>query len=336
VADFIYDTMPELPEVESFRRLLMPLVSKTQPLRLTRLNTETSPPRKFLSDEEITDINQQDYRVRSLDRKGKLICLELQNEKRKKTLYCFIHMGMTGRISTPGNVPKLESLKGDVAYPPPYTYLKFSAGKEEACFSDPRKFGSVQIKSDRKDFDELAPDAHTELEDNRATIVDKLVSKSMDIKALLLDQKRALSGVGNWVADEVLYQMEMHPHQTYLTTKQANDLLDTLARILAVAVNHGLDNTYPKEWLFHYRWSKRKETKDFHGRTITFVTSGGRTSAIVPSIQKKKGQQPQTTNNIKKSNGAKRKTTNKDLSKNKKKGDSPISRTKKRKKAIDD
>lgn len=53
-------------------------------------------------------------------------------------------------------------------------------------------------------------------------------------------------------------------------------------------------NAFPPGWLFHYRWVKQaKGCKDAEGRTITFVQSGGRTSAVVAAIQKKQGRSRQ-------------------------------------------
>ena len=61
-------------------------------------------------------------------------------------LYLSLHMGMTGRISSPHHVPSLESLSEDDAYPPPHTHLILrSSNGEEAAFSDPRRFGSVLV-----------------------------------------------------------------------------------------------------------------------------------------------------------------------------------------------
>jgi formamidopyrimidine-DNA glycosylase len=303
-------TMPELPEVERFRRLLLPLVSDTMTLKLTRLNTGTTkPPRKFISDDEISEIHEHGYRVASVNRKGKLICLVLTNST-TDIKYCYVHMGMTGRISTPYHVPKLESLRSDVEYPPPYSHLKFSVDKTEACFSDPRKFGSIQIKSDLTNFESMAPDALNELQEHKEDLLGKIVGQSMGIKGILLDQKRVVSGVGNWIADELMYQMQMHPDQNYLTKKQATTLLDVMHNILTIAVECE-DNTYPKGWLFHYRWNKKKNTKDAQGRTITFLTSGGRTSAIVPSLQTKKSQVP-TTERSRNDKPKKRRAANKE------------------------
>ena len=319
--------MPELPEVENFRRLLLPLISSKDPLNLERCSLEKIPPRKFITDDEISDIQNRKLVVADVLRKGKLICMVLKERTKGKKekqdsapKYLFLHMGMTGRISNPQCIPKLQELSDTEIYPPPYTYLRLSAGSNEACFSDPRKFGAVLLKDDLEtDFDALAPDAWLstrtpqiktetivlEHGDRRvpvdeSTITDilaKLTNQSMGIKGVLLDQKRALCGVGNWVADEVLYQTKMHPDQNYLTQDEAKSLLERLHIILDKAV-HCLynDQEFPEDWLFHYRWSKRKKTvvKDAHGRSIVFVTSGGRTSAVVPSIQKKRSKSATT------------------------------------------
>ena len=313
--------MPELAEVENFRRLLLPLVSTEHPLELERCSLEKSPPRKFITDDEITDLNERKMVVADVVRKGKLICMILKEKKKKgkQMKYLFLHMGMTGRVSNPDCIPKLQELSDTEIYPPPYTYLRLTAGPKEACFSDPRKFGAVHLKDDmEEDFKVLAPDAWKSTLSMKvktetagvddpiiAEILEKLTEQSMGIKGVLLDQKRAVCGVGNWIADEVMYQCKMHPDQNYLTQDEAKDLLERLHYILDTAVQCLYnDKEFPREWLFHYRWSKRgsKNTtiKDAQGRSIVFVTSGGRTSAVVPSLQKKKSRKPGTSTTQKK------------------------------------
>lgn len=52
---------------------------------------------------------------------------------------------------------------------------------------------------------------------------------------------------------------------------------------------------FPKDWLFKYRWGKGKKdaiTCLPNGAEISFITVGGRTSCIVPSIQKKRREKP--------------------------------------------
>jgi len=213
------------------------------------------------------------------------------------------------RLKTVRDYGEEESQGGEEPqqFPPKYTYLilekrkiirrrRDSSGTQEdadedvgsvcvassyaVAFSDPRKFGSAQLYGDLSPFDELAPDAYLEL--SRAArrigrgdrnIFDKLVNQTTGIKAILLDQKRAVSGVGNWVADEVCYQCRLHPDQTHLTDAEVVRLLETLQSVLQQAVGclkNGVD--FPPSWLFHYRWTKKKAgSKDSEGRSITFI-----------------------------------------------------------------
>jgi formamidopyrimidine-DNA glycosylase len=283
--------MPELPEVELFRRLLLPLVSSS--LTLSIELTSEKPPNKFISKEDVALLNNQVYLV-DVKRKGKLICMELKcvNKKihKQEYLYLFVHMGMTGRISTPTHVPKLVEQPSQ-AYPPKYTHTMFKCGEGEACFSDPRKFGFMTLSTSLDDgFRELAPDALAVTDED----VQGLVDQRLAIKALLLDQKRVMCGVGNWVADEVLYQSHIHPEQKHLSEAQVQTLATKTKEILNTAVEClGRRDEFPSSWLFHVRWNKRSATSgnavnDAQGRKVVFVTAGGRTSAIVPSIQKLK------------------------------------------------
>jgi hypothetical protein len=53
---------------------------------------------------------------------------------------------------------------------------------------------------------------------------------------------------------------------------------------------------FPADWLFHHRWAKKaRGAKTADGRAITFETIGGRTTAIVPSVQRRKGGAATTT-----------------------------------------
>jgi formamidopyrimidine-DNA glycosylase len=211
-------------------------------------------------------------------------------QEQPKEKFLLLHMGMTGRITTPAFTCRFgaEDFKVE-AYPPKFTYLTFQMGDFEAAFSDPRKFGSCELRDDPTAFDGLAPDAltatETEIENH---ILPGLTEQKRGIKAILLDQKRACCGVGNWVVDEVLYQSGVHPDQAFLTQEQATAVFAKLQIILSAAVDClRNDMSYPEDWLFRYRWTKKKAgSKDSKGRSISFVTSGGRTSAIVVVIQK--------------------------------------------------
>jgi formamidopyrimidine-DNA glycosylase len=287
--------MPELPEVEQFRRLLLPLVSTTKPVKIS--SVQHNPPRAWPTAEQFGSISDNFY-CKDVIRKGKQIVMVLQQlgtsgkvkQEQPKQLFLLLHMGMTGRITTPAFTCRFgsENFKVEADYPPRYTYLTFQMGDFEAAFSDPRKFGSCELCEDSSALDVLAPDAltatETEIEHH---ILPRLSEQKRGIKAILLDQKRACCGVGNWVADEVLYQSGIHPDQVFLTQEQATAVFAKLQVILSAAVDCLRDDMdYPEDWLFRYRWTKKRAGKDSKGRSISFVTSGGRTSAIVAPIQK--------------------------------------------------
>jgi formamidopyrimidine-DNA glycosylase len=274
--------MPELPEVEQFRRLLLPLVSTTKPVKIS--SVQHTPPRAWPTAEQFESISDNFY-CKDVIRKGKQIVMVLQQletsgkakQEQPKQLFMLLHMGMTGRITTPAFTCRFgsQSFKVETEYPPRYTYLTFQMGDFEAAFSDPRKFGSCELCYDLSALELLAPDALTATEiEIENHILPKLSEQKRGIKAILLDQKRACCGVGNWVADEVLYQSGIHPDQVFLTKEQATAVFSKLQGILSAAVDCLRDDMdYPEDWLFRYRWTKKRAGKDFEGRSISFVTS---------------------------------------------------------------
>lgn len=83
-----------------------------------------------------------------------------------------------------------------------------------------------------------------------------VLKRRMPIKALLLDQSFS-AGVGNWVADEVLYQAFVHPEQGAHTLDegQVKRLWEKVGEVCRVAVAVDADSTrFPSHWLFRHRW----------------------------------------------------------------------------------
>jgi formamidopyrimidine-DNA glycosylase len=116
--------------------------------------------------------------------------------------------------------------------------------------------------------------------------------RAAPIKAVLLNQKIA-AGVGNWIADEVLYHAAIHPEQPAgsLTSAQLCRVRGALSMVVETACAAGADHAlFPPEWLFHHRWGK--VAGKVAGKAISFITVGGRTTAFVPLVQKKTNVSP--------------------------------------------
>ena len=96
-------------------------------------------------------------------------------------------------------------------------------------------------------------------------------------------------------SDEILYDAKIHPEQYSNTLKpsQIAQLHKSIHYICKFSVDNLADSSkFPEEWLFKHRWGKGKKDSSTtlpNGSKFVFVTVGGRTSCVVPSVQKKTG-----------------------------------------------
>lgn len=93
--------------------------------------------------------------------------------------------------------------------------------------------------------------------------------------------------------DEILYNAKLHPEQysNTFSSNQIKQLHKSIRYVTQTAVDVlGDSSKFPEDWLFNHRWGKgKKPTTMPDGSKIVHVTVGGRTSAVVPSVQKKTG-----------------------------------------------
>lgn len=99
-----------------------------------------------------------------------------------------------------------------------------------------------------------------------------------------------------WVhRDEIMYNAKIHPEQysNTLTPAQIKQLHKSIHYICSFAVDSLADSSkFPEEWLFKHRWGKGKKDSSTtlpNGSKFVYLTVGGRTSCVVPSVQKKTG-----------------------------------------------
>lgn len=190
-------------------------------------------------------------------------------------------------------------------WPPKYWKFHLSThGKDaaEAAFTDARRFGRVRLVdcpgADIRKYSPLKENGPDPVIDtDRFTeefLRGKMKSRHVPVKALLLDQA-VISGIGNWVADETLFQAKLHPEQYSDTFAdvQIKQLYESIRRVCQTAVDKlGDSDEFPKDWLFNYRWGKGSKGSSQelpNGEKLAFITVGGRTSCYAPGLQKKTG-----------------------------------------------
>ncbi|KAJ1821556.1 hypothetical protein GGH91_004117 [Coemansia sp. RSA 2671] len=280
--------MPELPDVERARKLLQACcVGK-------KISNVTA------ADDSIVFTNERGRELETLlagrklldvGRRGKQFWLTLSGG-----LCLLMHFGMTGEIHVQGEKQNhYRKIDVDVGteWPPRFTKFEMElTGKVRVAFTDPRRLGRIRTfagdAADCPTISKLGFDPV--LDPPELGVFQEAVSRRrMPIKSLLLSQDFS-AGVGNWIADEVLYQSRIHPQQlaSTLSEPQTAVLLQQLKDICNKAVEVNAESKlFPEDWLFHYRWSKGKGRKPAmpNGLRIEFVTVGGRTSAFVPDLQ---------------------------------------------------
>ncbi len=265
--------MPELPEVETWRRLVLRnLIGK----RIEQCRVAND--RIIFDDASPAAVRKalRGARIEDADRRGKYLWLLL--DRRPWPLF---HFGMTGSFI-------LQS-SADAA--PDHTPLHMRMDNGATLYyRNLRRLGRVRLRQDPLREDPVArlgfdPAHHLPPAAELHALIRR---RDTPIKALLLDQSFA-AGIGNWIADEVLYQSRIAPHRRAhsLSPGEVKRLRRCLRRIVDKAIEAGADaRRFPHTWLFHHRWGKKPNRRTSGGGSVRYDTVGGRTTAWVPEVQR--------------------------------------------------
>ncbi len=229
-------------------------------------------------------------RVLAARRHGKHLWLELDRRP-----WPSFHFGMTGGLHTP-RVPSVRLVSGGrrhpgAVWPPRFTKLRLTLDDGgELALADARRLGRIRLRHDpprEPPISLLGFDALLHLP-SPARFRELLRGRSAPIKAVLLDQSFA-AGVGNWIADEVLYQAGIDPRRRAHTLSDAEvrRLRAKIRSVVTTSVRARSDSDrYPRTWLFHDRWGRSAGAVTARGERIRYDTIGGRTTAWVPTVQR--------------------------------------------------
>jgi formamidopyrimidine-DNA glycosylase len=264
--------MPELAEVEYFRRRWDDGIGQ----RIVRVELHGEK-RVFRGIEpDLVEKRLRGKKLLSSETRGKQIAFRFSNGA-----WLGIHLGMSGKL-------RMEA--ADFT-PRKHDHLALFQKERTLVFSDPRMFGRVRFHMGKEmpAWWASLPPAVTSREFTAARLRQILKRRrGTSLKALLLIQE-FFPGLGNWMADEILWQTRLHPRTAARTLDDvaARELWRVMRSVCRVALKTiGADwSEPPADWLIHQRWKKTGRCPT-HATRLKHATVGGRNTAWCPRCQK--------------------------------------------------
>ncbi|MEQ8558552.1 MAG: bifunctional DNA-formamidopyrimidine glycosylase/DNA-(apurinic or apyrimidinic site) lyase [Henriciella sp.] len=216
--------MPELPEVETVRRGLAPVMEGRTIVSvvLNRPDLRFPLPSRFAERVGGT-------RITRLSRRAKFLVAELSSGDA-----LIMHLGMSGRFTiTDGTRP--GDFHHEIPPDPKHDHVIFHIeGGQVVTYNDPRRFGFMELwpLQQMEQYPRLAGYGPEPLsnEFSHAWLNEALKDKKAPIKAALLDQ-RMIAGLGNIYVCEALYRAGISPR------RRASTVPGQRAAKLAVSIN---------------------------------------------------------------------------------------------------
>ena len=212
--------MPELPEVETVRRSLAPVLEGR---RFARVRIDDPRLTRPLDREEVAR-ELQGETVDVVDRRGKYLIVRFRSGRA-----LLIHLRMTGSV--------LHAPSGELADDPHRRAVVKLDDGSDVSYRDVRRFGTwLLLEPDEVDVYVDARVGREPLEEayKAKHLAERLHNRKAPIKAAILDQ-RTVAGVGNIYADEALWRARIHP------LKPANELDVKEVQALHRAIRRALE-----------------------------------------------------------------------------------------------
>ena len=261
--------MPELPDVETFKRYLDTTSLHQQ---ISGVHVESAYVLKGVSGRELAH-RLKGRCFESSRRHGKHLFVRADGD-----IWLRLHFGMTG---------SLRYFQRNEQAPPHTRVLFIFVNTHRLAFEDQRKFGEVGLVKDVDEFlrkRALGPDA---LDVSLSQFREIFEKHRGAVKAILLNQK-LIAGIGNIYADEILFRARMHPSAqcSALTEKQSAKLFRATRDVLKKAIRAKVDmDLMPRSWLLPRRGRGGKCPRC--GRRLKSANIGGRTAWFCADCQKR-------------------------------------------------
>ena len=212
--------MPELPEVETVRGQLEPVL-----VGRTFTDGGAHPSAKFATAPHVVGAT-----VEAVRRRGKYLLVDLDDDRE-----LVLHLGMTGRflVGAEATAPEHD----------PYVraWWLLDDGSRLA-YRDVRRFGRIAVvpAGDHRSLPTLHHLGPEPFDDAFSAdhLWQAVRASSMRVKTQLLNQ-RVVAGVGNIYADEALWAARVNPAARTITRPQAARLRDAVREALAAGLENG-------------------------------------------------------------------------------------------------
>ena len=276
--------MPELPEVETVKTVLKPVVVNHVITKIDILRPSSVPGDR---EEFINKLTGQKFL--DLTRIGKFLIFHLTDDQ-----VIISHLRMEGKY--------FEYLEDEPNTKYSRVVLHLDNG-HKVCYDDSRCFGYLRLSNEKdylkdKEIAKLGPEPWD-------TDIDSLVKQtkkiSMPIKPALLTQT-LMTGLGNIYVDEVLFASKIHPliPTNNITREQWITIKEESSRILKEAIKQGgstiksyhpgkdIDGSFQSRLL---AYGHKDEPCVNCGHPLRFISVGGRGTTFCPKCQEYKGKQ---------------------------------------------
>jgi formamidopyrimidine-DNA glycosylase len=255
--------VPELPDVEHFRRFL---ARHAEGARIRRVVTTDAQILRNATPEAL-DAAARGHRFEEPERRGKWLAAWTTGPA------ILIHFGMTGSFRW-ATGPEGRHRHDRVIV---------ETDRGELRYRNMRKLGGVWLAHDREEADRLlAPLGPDALHVSSAGFREALARRRGQVKATLMNQS-VVSGVGNLAADEALWQARIHPARRLedLDEGERRRLERSVRRVLRTWVDRFHD--LPAGWLLPVRGPDGACPRC--GTRLERTTVGGRTTYFCPTCQ---------------------------------------------------
>jgi formamidopyrimidine-DNA glycosylase len=293
--------MPELPEVETVRRGLVPVMegARFRKVEARRGDLRWPLPKDFVK-------RLEGQTVTGLGRRAKYLLADLSSGD-----VLLMHLGMSGsfRVTAAGEDETPGEFHHERSKAAAHDHIVFhmsNGGK--ATFNDPRRFGCMKLVARDRLGDEpllraLGPEPLGN-EFDAAMLAGACAGKKTSLKAALLDQ-RVVAGLGNIYVCEALHRSHLSPKRKASTladrkrapTERASGLVTSIRAVLNDAIKAGgsslRDHRQTSGELGYFQHNFRVYDREGErcptpgcGGTIRRIVQAGRSSFYCPVCQK--------------------------------------------------